>query len=94
MKGRSRWVDVAGFKSEGGKGEAFLKGGWLVEGEGRGVQSWVESVGGGWVAEQVCFFYFFSVCWVCFWDGRGFWEGRREADGAFLLVVVVGLRGG
>jgi len=58
VKGRSRWVDLEAFKSEGGKGEEFLKTGWLEEGEGkekgRAVQSWVESVGGGWTAEQVC----------------------------------------
>ena len=54
VKGKSRWVELENYKSETGKGDDFLKGGWLVEEGGKMVQSWVESVGGGWTAEQVC----------------------------------------
>ncbi len=45
------------WSSEGGKGEGFLKGGWEVDGwsEGKAIQTFVQSVGSGWVAEQVSF---------------------------------------
>jgi len=80
VKGKSRWVDLEAFKSEGGKGEEFLKTGWLEEGVGeekwRAVQSWVESPGGKWTAEQVCFF-----SWS--WGGV---SRVRKADGLGLLV--------
>ncbi|MCJ1373075.1 hypothetical protein MMC20_004302 [Loxospora ochrophaea] len=48
VKGKSRWVKLAELEEE------FLREGWLVEGESEEfIQSYVESVGNGWTADQV-----------------------------------------
>ncbi|KAI9850731.1 MAG: hypothetical protein M1830_006964 [Pleopsidium flavum] len=51
VRGKSRWVGLG--ELEKGGMEEFLRTGWTDEGGGAVVQSWVESVGGGWTAEQV-----------------------------------------
>jgi len=48
VRGKSRWVKLADLAE--GEDKKFLSEGWE---EGEHVQSWAESVGGGWVADQV-----------------------------------------
>lgn len=79
VTGKSRWVDLK--KLEGGGSQEFLRTGWLDEGRGVVVQSWVESVGGGWTAEQVCYVCFGFLFWLWFVCRRERWVEGREADG-------------
>ncbi|KAA6416016.1 MAG: hypothetical protein FRX48_00735 [Lasallia pustulata] len=48
VKGKSRWVKLADVEDD----NEFLKKGWLEEGDEH-VQSYVESVGNGWTADQI-----------------------------------------
>ena len=48
VKGKSRWVKLSDVEDD----NEFLKKGWLDEGD-KYVQSYVESVGNGWTANQV-----------------------------------------
>ncbi|CAF9933273.1 MAG: hypothetical protein HETSPECPRED_008583 [Heterodermia speciosa] len=51
VKGKSRWVKVEDLEDDDDK--KWLSHGWDDGGEGEHVQSYVESVGGGWTANQV-----------------------------------------
>lgn len=66
-RGKSRWVGLGEVRGGEGEGDGgFLAGGW-DDLEGLHVQSWVESKGAGWTADQVgFFFFFFSFFW---WRG-------------------------
>lgn len=50
MQGKSRFVRLGDLDE--GQDKKFLSEGWEDK-EGEFVQGWVESVGGGWVADQV-----------------------------------------
>lgn len=52
MKGKSRWVKLADVDND-----EFLKTGW-DDMEGKHIQSYVESNGNGWTADQVGWFCF------------------------------------
>ena len=50
VKGKSRWT-----KLEDVDDDKWLKEGWMAESGEKWIQSWAESVGGGWTADQVSF---------------------------------------
>ncbi|KAL9098725.1 MAG: hypothetical protein Q9187_009611, partial [Circinaria calcarea] len=49
VKGKSRWASLKDLKGA----DEWLRGPFLDEDGGVRVQAWVESIGGGWTAEQV-----------------------------------------